>query len=423
MSRKIRYLLVVMSAVYACAPGSKEPLADAAADSDAALPSQTEADAAAARALDAGDGRDAPAAASQDASVAALDAAAALPAHDAAPQADAAVAATDGADSAPADLMDAMWPTSDAQADPPAADASVPSDASTWVFRPDAALRDAKARRTIMPDIPEAENMFFTADGRLFVSGGESVFEIKRDAAGTWTKTDLFHEDCLVEGITHANGYIYGVCSLTQLDKFAEAYLLGGALTAEPRMQIIGRLDDFGVPNGMDADPQGNLYTTYSGLGTIAKLVLSKPLELARVEVWSKEELPVVNGLRFIGDFVYFTSMDLGSLGTRFGRIRIQPDGSAGRAEFLLSRGLTLFDDLGSIEGGIMLTDFVTGSVLFYRDGKVLAETPALTFYGPSSVLQGKPPLFRQNQLLVTEKGLFGVRNETDGDRLSVYDL
>jgi hypothetical protein len=293
--------------------------------------------------------------------------------------------------------------------------------ADAWVFQPDASLRNAGARRTIVSDIPEAENLFFTEDGRLFVSGGPNVFEIKRDAAGAFSKTDLFEEDCVVEGITHANGHIYGVC--TKTDPFGEAYLLGGALTAQPHMQIIGRLDDLGIPNGMDADRHGNLYTTYSGKGSIAKLVLSEPLKLSRIEVWSKENLPAVNGLRFVGEFVYFTVMNAETLTTRFGRMPLQADGSPGRAEFLLARGLALFDDVGAFEGGFMIAEYMAGRLLFFRDGKVLAETPDETFYAPSSAAQGRPPMFRENQVLVTEKGLLGVTGETDGDRLSVFEL
>jgi hypothetical protein len=188
-------------------------------------------------------------------------------------------------------------------------------------------------------------------------------------------------------------------------------------------MEIIGRLDDLGVPNGLDVDRSGNIFTTYYATSAIAKLVLSDPLKLARVEVWAKDDLFMVNGLRFIGDYVYFTSMDLLSLSTRYGRIPVRPDGSAGKPEFLLSRGLTVFDDLNVFEDGQMLTDFLGGTVAFLRNGKVVAETPKATFVSPTAVLQGRPPMFRRNQLLVTEKGQLGVRGEIDGDRLSVIDL
>lgn len=289
-------------------------------------------------------------------------------------------------------------------------------------FTPDSKWVSAATRRTLVPDIPEAENLFFTPDGRLFVSGGENVFEIKRAVDGAWSKSDLFDENCLVEGITHSNGYLYGVCSMTDLDTFGDAYLLAGELTAEPHMKIIGRLDDLGIPNGMNTDSQGNLYTTYSGNGTIAKLVLSAPLELDRVEVWSKEDLPFANGLRFIDGYAYFTTLDDWLTG-HFGRIPVLPDGSAGKAEHLFERDLTVLDDLGTFGDDLVIAGFSAGNLLFYRDGKIVAETAESVFESPTSVAQGRPPMFREDQLLVTEKGLFGVRGETDGDRLSVFEL
>jgi hypothetical protein len=279
------------------------------------------------------------------------------------------------------------------------------------------------ARVTLVPDIPEAENLFFTPDGRLFVSGGENVFEVTRDAAGRWSKTDLFDESCLVEGITYSNGFLYGVCSRTELATFADAYLLAGELTQHPRMEIIGRLDALGIPNGLASDARGALYTTYSGLGAIAKIVLSAPLRLERVEIWSRDELPAANGLRFVGGFAYFTALDLDGLSARFGRIPVRPDGTAGAAEFLAERALTVFDDLAAYGDGFLIADYVNGSVLSWKDGNVVAETPPATFMAPTAVALGRPPLFAPNQLLVTEKGIIFVTGEIDGDRLSLYEL
>jgi hypothetical protein len=283
--------------------------------------------------------------------------------------------------------------------------------------------RGPDARVTLVADIPEAENLFFTPDGRLFVSGGENVFEIARDGAGGWSKTDIFHEPCLVEGITYSGGFLYGVCSRTELATFAEAYLLAGELSPNPRMEIIGRLDDLGIPNGLASDASGALYTTYSGLGAIAKIVLSAPLRFERVEIWSRDELPAANGLRFAGGFAYFTALDLEGLAARFGRVPVLADGTAGRAEFLAARELTVFDDLAAYGDGFLITDYVAGSVLFWKDGNVVAETPPATFLAPTAVALGKPPLFAPNQLLVTEKGIIFVTGEVDGDRLSIYEL
>ena len=45
-------------------------------------------------------------------------------------------------------------------------------------------LSSACAETTVLVDIPSAENILFSPAGRLFVSGGENVYEITRDGAG-----------------------------------------------------------------------------------------------------------------------------------------------------------------------------------------------------------------------------------------------
>ena len=45
--------------------------------------------------------------------------------------------------------------------------------------------------KTVLLDLPSAENLIFSPDGRLFVSAGLGVFEIKRDAAGAFSATPI----------------------------------------------------------------------------------------------------------------------------------------------------------------------------------------------------------------------------------------
>jgi hypothetical protein len=279
------------------------------------------------------------------------------------------------------------------------------------------------ARRVVHEEVNEAENLFFTEDGRLFVSATEDIYEIKRAEDGTFTKTDHFDGDCVVEGIVRRENYLYGVCWVMESDLSIHTWLIGGEITEDPDFKIIGALDDAVVPNGMTVDPEGRVYITYSAIeGQIVRLTFDEPLKVARKEIWA-EGLPNVNGIKYLNGSMYVTQLDL-SLTASFLQVPIRPDGSAGKPQKLLSRWFTVLDDILPFDDGFIITDFLAGTLVFWNPSRgVYAETPGKTFYGPSSLLRGQPPMFNDRQLLVTEKGNFGTRDEKDGDLLSVYQL
>jgi len=188
----------------------------------------------------------------------------------------------------------------------------------------------------VVDQIPDAENQFFTDDGRLFVSGGENVFEIVRRADGSYDKLDTFHEACIVEGITHVGNYMYAVCTVAALPAYGDAYLLAGEITATRptesdidashvhpyiTLQRIGTLQKFSIPNGLEADADGNLY--------------------------------------------------------------------------------------------------LNGSILFWQEAAPVQETARQIFFAPTSITIGRPPLFDDDLLLVTEKGIIFKTDINGGDRLS----
>jgi hypothetical protein len=279
------------------------------------------------------------------------------------------------------------------------------------------------ARKVVHEDVNEAENLFFTEDGRLFVSATEDIYEIKRAEDGTFTKTDHFDGDCVVEGIVRRENYLYGVCWVMDPDLSIHSWLIAGELTEDPSFEIIGVLDDAVVPNGMTVDPEGRVYITYSAIeGQIVRLTFDEPLKVAKKEIWA-EGLPNVNGIKYLNGSMYVTQLDL-SLTASFLQVPIRPDGSAGKPQKLFSRWFTVLDDVLPFDDGFIVTDFLAGTLVFWNPSRgVYAETPSKTFFSPSSVLRGQPPMFNDTQLLITEKGNFGTRDEKDGDLLSVYQL
>ena len=51
----------------------------------------------------------------------------------------------------------------------------------------------------------------------------------------------------------------------------------------------------------------------------------------------------------------------------------------------------------------------------------LLSATDAMSFESPSQVSLGQPPLFAATDVLVTEKGLIGENDSTNGNVLSVF--
>lgn len=277
------------------------------------------------------------------------------------------------------------------------------------------------ARTVLNEELNEAENLFFTADGRLFVSGGEDIYEITRAADGTYQKTDYFDEDCLVEGIVDSGNYLYGVCTLNN-DDSQRSFLIAGELTAHSKFHSIAPLTPGSIPNGMAIDKAGRILITLSVTNQIVRVTMAAPLTVENVEVWA-ENLSFVNGIKVVDDAVYTTTLEL-TLVSHFVRIPVLPDGSAGKPEILYQRALTVLDDIFPWDDGFIVTDFVNGTLLFWDDDRgVYAETPAGTFFGPTSLAQGAPPMFDPSQLIIAEKGLYLVRDETAGDLLSMYQL
>lgn len=290
--------------------------------------------------------------------------------------------------------------------------------------------------QTIVDNLPESENLFFTEDGRLFVSGGESVFEIIQSTTGEYVKLDMFNGQCLVEGIIQRYDYLYAVCSKTNLSEFADSYLLAAQISQQSPMidevieagvhplmtlQVIASMESVGIPNGMEVDEAGYLYIADSGKGDIVRVTLATPTEVSAIEIWSESIAPFVNGLEWVGDELYFTGLKAGTLNSVFGRVQRNPDGSAGSSEVLYQRASTVLDDLVYDGEGFIITDYLRGSLLYWQEGKVVAETPADTFFAPTAVVQAQPPMFDSNALVVTEKGIIFNGNPRLGNKVGLY--
>lgn len=296
---------------------------------------------------------------------------------------------------------------------PLAARADVRDDDAT----PIALSRDVEVT-TLVQGIGDAENGTFTPDGRLFVTGGENVYEITKGPDG-YAATRLYDGVCNFTGIVAHDAHLFTTCAEGDLSK-PTSFLLASSLDGPVKVEKIHQFTKVGIPNGIAFDERGRLFvadfTPLAGKLVTVSFAPSVPPRVVREDVWHDMGHPLTNGLKIFRGKVYFTDL------TDIKVIPIASDGSAGRVTVLATR-LGVLDDLLVSDDGIIVGDFYGGQLLYYDlMGKMMRQTPML-FRAPSSITIGRPPLVPEDALVITEKGAIGELTSDRGNRVSLYRL
>lgn len=285
--------------------------------------------------------------------------------------------------------------------------------------------------RVVLLDIPSAENQIFTDDGRLFVSSGSGLWEITRDASGTFAKTSILGTG--LNGLAIIGDVLYATAGS---GAFYAGRLSGGA----PQMQQIFTIEGMCIANGMVAGPDGNLYVVDEPLNVnppancvppdpkVVRLNVdpADPMHILGQEVWIQGSplgllaFGLDNVLRFPNGLQRKGNRFFGTDGGSVYSVDLQPDGSAGPVTPLFWEA-TAHDDLGVIGDSLVVADFATGRLaLLSQDGTLLQQTDRVLFSFPSSARQGRPPMFSTDEIVVTETGVL-TDNSLPLDHLSVF--
>lgn len=285
-----------------------------------------------------------------------------------------------------------------------------------------ACFENACAELTPLLDIPDAENLIFSSDGRLFVSGGTNVFEVTKTASAFAAKP-LAAQDCNFTGLAIARSTLYANCG--------DGSLWAGSLNAKPMaIQRIFQMTGVAFANGLVDGPDGRtLYLADGPLPTsslpspkLVKLTLdaSNPMKVLNQATWLDLAGSFPNGVQRKGSVIYFTESQLPNLG-RLSAVQILADGKAGTPASVAALS-TIPDDFSILADGFAVTYFVTGQVIrLANNGQVVSQFSEGTFgTGTSQARQGVPPMFSATDLLVTEKGLLGESFTPIGNRLTL---
>jgi hypothetical protein len=267
--------------------------------------------------------------------------------------------------------------------------------------------------------IPDAENILFSDDGRLFVSGGLNVYEISRDN-GALSAYALYEGSCNFTGLAIIGDVLYANCF--------DGQLYAARLSAVPTLQPIHMLG-LAAPNGLVAGPEHDLYLVNGPVATTAlpdpkivrlQLDPGDPFSILEQTDWFSAGLLGPNGLQRSGRTLYVSNTGLGGLG-EIRTVEIKADNTAG-ASGQLTSFLSVPDDFSLIDGYVLSSWYLSGQiVLIDPQGTVVANTDLGSFSFPSQVRVGRTPLFAADDLLVTEKGIIGDTGSTTGNVLSVF--
>jgi len=290
--------------------------------------------------------------------------------------------------------------------------------------------------------IADAENQFFTKSGRLFITGGKNIYEVKRDLSHKIVRSGpLFEGTCYSTGIVEYGNFLYATCTsinkprLGELikqkrcrlrdgsllkclkKKFSHSYLLAAELNERPKFEVISKLNSILFPNGLTTDKLGNLFSADSISKAIFKIKLSPfdPFKVESIKSWYKENLIYPNGLKIKNNSLYITDFN------KLKKIIFTKEGKPGSLK-ILYQSRHFLDDFSFYKKSILLTKFSKGIITLVKENGKSFNGPKFKMH-PSSIQQGRYPLFKRNQFVITDKGRIYDFESNTGNRVKVITI
>lgn len=280
-------------------------------------------------------------------------------------------------------------------------------------------FQDSCADKVTIASIGDAENLIFSSTGRLFVSGGQNLFEITRNSAGDYVSTVVSTASCNFTGLAIIQTTLFAACF--------DGSLWAGSLTQTPiRVGRITGIAGITAGNGLVDGPDGaSLYLVNGPSGNQPKIVriqlnANQLTQVLSASDWLTTGLSAPNGLQRKGSLLYVSDSDTSTLGL-IKTVPILSNGNPGSLSTVASFN-SLPDDFTFIGNDIAAAFFSSGQIARINLGTG-SQTPTglNSFANPSQVRLSRGPLFRDGDLLVTEKGVIGDNTSTVGNVLTLY--
>ena len=301
--------------------------------------------------------------------------------------------------------------------------------------------------------VPDAENQLFTSDGRLIVTGGDGVFEIKRTATG-YSAERIASEagTCNHTGLAQMGAWVFTACQQRPNGLFGavDNHLLAAQVIAGQPLRFIevdrpspDPMDSLAIPNGLAVTPNGRLLLADFNLllpAGVARLAIDTSGTRPRLTSFEKNWLAWQhgiyhpNGVRVLGQELFVSDI---TLVKRYqfdaaGNVPLAvpaPGGRTVRNEVLVYQGATVLDDIQPLCGGVAINDYAGGRLVYMAPNgldsnglptyRQAAASGLQSLQQPSSVQIGRAPLFSGRDVLVTEKGVLGDLSSDYGNKFT----
>ncbi len=286
----------------------------------------------------------------------------------------------------------------------------------------------AGASDPIATGITNAENSLVASNGRIFISGENGFFELKKNN-GVWEKTEIFNnigENCYYLGITEMYDHLFTVCTKNFYNYNADVYLFALDIyspAGTTLAKIAGNeISQVAAPNGLTSDGAGHLYLADHGAlfypGHVFRISVdapvctgelnnpanprrcSPPAFVSQMRIHSFTNAKA-NGIKYYNGRLYMTVNPSGYVGlNQLLSYQVTPD-KLGDRSVIFSSNYSL-DDFSLVEGGYVVAETTGARVIKINENGDVQNI--VVYYLPTSVKLYKEPNETDYDLLVTDR-------------------
>ena len=280
-------------------------------------------------------------------------------------------------------------------------------------------------------NLAEAENQIITAEGRHFFTSSSGIAELTYQYGER--KLNYIKTDCdALNGIESIGQWLIAVCADSKLIKPKHRLIKidlsnKDKYSGSPQVTTLFELTDIALPNGLAISPNQDaiLIANYNlfGRGFISRLKLNiSDQDLTAGEFELKflnhnHGIASANGIRFSQGDLYVSDFKVSSLSSRIVKVSFIGD------EYLnhqtIFKASTILDDLLPTCEGILVADYLMGRLIFINKQGKVSRSKVQQFPGITSISWGQYPLFSDNTLVITERGILNDPYTLIGNQIS----